>query len=80
MGSSERAYFEQWVCRRKMLWTGLLAISLAFVLLGLLALTSIEPGSASYVVLMMDFGLAGFIIVTVGVIFWRCGYLTDDSP
>lgn len=79
MGTSEREYFAEWVCRRKMLWTGILAISLAFVVLGLLALTSVEPGSASYVVLMMDFVLAGGLVVTVGLIFWRCGYLTDDS-
>lgn len=79
MEASERAFFKKWVCRRKMLWTGILSMSVLFVLLGLLALPSIERGTASYVVLMMDFALAGFILVTVGLVFWWCGYLSDDA-
>lgn len=77
MGASERQYFKKWICRHKMLWTGLLTLTLALVILGLLALTSVEQGTASYVVLMMDFVLAGFLLLTVGLVFWRCGYLSD---
>ncbi|ESP90184.1 hypothetical protein [Candidatus Halobonum tyrrellensis] len=80
MGTSERAFFKKWVCRRKMLWVGLLAMTVLFLLLGLLSLTSVEKGTASYVVLMMDFALAGGLLVVIGAVFWRCGYLSDDGP
>ena len=80
MGTSERTYFKKWVCQRKMLWVGLFAVTVLFLLLGLLSLTSVEEGSASYVVLMMDFALGGVLLVTVALVFWRCGYLSDDAP
>lgn len=79
MGTSERTLFKKWVCRRKMLWVGLLTMTLLFLLLGLLSLTSVEEGTASYVVLMMDFALAGGLLVVIGVVFWRCGYLSDGG-
>ncbi|WP_233194414.1 hypothetical protein [Haloferax marisrubri] len=77
MGTSEQSYFKCWICRKKMLWTSVLSFTLLIVVLGLLAMTGIERGTASYVVLMMDFALAGILLVTVGVVFWRCGYLSD---
>ena len=80
MGSAERTYFKKWVCRRKMLWAGIFAFTVLFLLLGLLSLTSVEEGTASYVVLMMDFALGGVLLVVVSLVFWRCGYLSDDVP
>ncbi|ELZ28101.1 hypothetical protein C474_16409 [Halogeometricum pallidum JCM 14848] len=77
MGNSERAYFKNWICRRKMLWTGILSFTLLALVLGLLALTSVERGTASYVVLMMDFAVAGVLLLIVGLVFWRCDYLGD---
>ena len=79
MGTTERAYFKKWVCRRKMLWVGLLSFTVLMLLLGLLSFTSVEEGSASYVVLMMDFALSGVLLAVVGLVFWWCGYLSDDS-
>lgn len=60
-----------------MLWTGILSFTLLALVLGLLALTSVERGTASYVVLMMDFAVAGVLLLIVGLVFWRCDYLGD---
>ena len=68
------------ICRRKLIWTSLLALTLVHLLLGLLAATAIERGSASYYVLVADFGLIGVLFIVNGLVFWQCGYLNDDSP
>lgn len=60
-----------------MLWTGILSFTLLALVLGLLALTGVERGTASYVVLMMDFAVAGVLLLIVGVVFWQCDYLGD---
>jgi len=72
--------FRKWVCRRKLLWTALLAFTLVHLLLGLLAVPSIEQGSASYVILVVDFGLIAVLLAVVGLVFWQCGYLDDETP
>lgn len=78
MGHSERSHFKNWICRRKMLWTGVFSFTLLIVALGLFALTAVQEGTASYVVLMMDFALAGVLLVVVSVVFWQCGYVSDS--
>lgn len=75
-----RSVFKDWVCRRQLLWTGLLALTLIHLVLGLLAATAIEPGSANYYILVMDFALIAVLLVIIGLVFWRCGYLDDDTP
>ena len=69
--------FRKWVCQRKLLWVGILAFTLVNLFMGLLSATSIERGSASYYVLMFDFGLIAIMLVIIGLVFWRCGYLND---
>lgn len=77
MGTFETSAFRRWVCQRKLLWTGVLTFVLVNLLLGLLVITSIERGSATYVVLMMDFALIAVMLVILGLVFWRCGYLNN---
>lgn len=72
--------FRKWICQRKVLWVGILAFTLVNLVMGLLSATSVERGSASYYVLMIDFGLIAIMLVILGLVFWRCGYLDDDQP
>lgn len=75
-----KATFKEWICRRKLLWTGLLAFTLIHLVMGLLAAPSIDQGSASYYILVADFGLIAVLLGVIGLVFWRCGYLDDDTP
>ncbi len=68
-----------WICRRQFLWTSLLALTLVHLVIAGMAATAIERGSASYYVLLMDFGLIAVLLVIIGLVFWRCNYL-DDTP
>lgn len=75
-----KSTFKKWICRRKLLWTGLLAFTLIHLVMGLMSATSVERGSATYYVLLMDFGLIAIILFMIGLVFWRCGYLDDETP
>jgi hypothetical protein len=72
--------FRKWICRRQLLWTALLALTLVHFVMGALAFPSIEQGSATYYVLLMDFGFIALMLLIIGGVFWRCGYLDDDTP
>ena len=72
--------FRTWICRRKMLWTILLALTLIHLVLALLAMPGIESGSASYYVLLIDFVFIAFLLVILALVFWRCGYLHNREP
>lgn len=74
------ATFKRWVCRRKLLWIGLLAFTLMHLVMGLLAASSIERGSANYYILVIDFGLIAVLLAIIALVFWWCGYLGDDTP
>ncbi|MFC7194862.1 hypothetical protein ACFQL4_09705 [Halosimplex aquaticum] len=51
-----RSAFMDWICRRQLLWISLLALTLVHLVIAVMAATAIEPGSANYYVLLMDFG------------------------
>ncbi|WP_415380562.1 hypothetical protein [Halosimplex sp. TS25] len=72
-----RSAFMDWICRRQFLWISLLALTLVHLVIAVMAATAIEPGSANYYVLLMDFGLIAVLLVVIGLVFWRCGYLGD---
>jgi membrane protein implicated in regulation of membrane protease activity len=72
--------FRTWICRRKMLWTILLALTLIHLVLALLAIGGIEKGSASYYILWVDFAFIAFLLVILALVFWRCGYLHGREP
>lgn len=72
--------YKKWICRRTLLWTSLLALTLIHLVMGLMAATAIERGTASYYILVVDFALIAALLVVIGLVFWRCGYLDDETP
>lgn len=70
--------FRKWICERQVLWVALLALTLVNLVLGLFSAPTVEEGSASYYVLVFDFGLIAILLAILAVVFWRCGYLGDE--
>ena len=65
--------FRRWLCGLKSLWSLLLGLTLVHLLLVGLVWNTIEPGSSSYYVVLMDLGLIGVLLAFLVAVFSICG-------
>lgn len=55
-------------------------LTLVYLFLAVLALTGVDRGTASYYILLVDFGLIALLLAVIAIVFWRCGYLSEYQP